>query len=108
MSALWTSERIGALCRAYKAGERFEDIALRIGTTKGAAVGKFYRLRKQGHALARIAAESRRETTEDLVADWMARRGGGIAQCARDLGITDPAARNAWTRIRRKLGSQAR
>jgi hypothetical protein len=104
----WTPDRIGALCRGYMAGYRFEDIAPRIGTTKSAAVGKFNRLLKDGHSLARTAAESRNETTEDRVATWMARFGGGVADCARALGITEPAARNAWTRIKRKLGHQAR
>jgi DNA-binding CsgD family transcriptional regulator len=104
----WTPDRIGALCRGYMRGHRFEDIAPRLGVTKSAAVGKFNRLLKEGHALARQAADARSETTESRVAEWMATYGGTVAQCARCLGITEPSARNAWTRIKRKLGRQAR
>lgn len=104
----WTPDAVGALCRGYMAGERFEDVARRLGTTKGAAIGKFNRLVKEGHALASQAAAMRSPRTEDRVAEWMSVYGRGVAECARALGITEPAARQAWGRIKRKLGSQAR
>lgn len=104
----WTNENVGTLCRSYLAGDRFEDIARRLGCTKSAAVGKFNRLLKDGHALANQAAAMRSPRTEDRVAEWMSVYGRGVAECARALGITEPAARQAWGRIKRKLGSQAR
>ena len=103
----WTPQRIGDLCRLYMAGQRFEDLAPRIGVTKGAAVGKFNRLRKEGHALACQAADERSSTTEDRVASWMERFGGTLSQCADDLGVSYYAVRSAWNRVRAKLGAQA-
>lgn len=104
----WPPEKVARLCRGYLAGSTLPQMAREIGCSKSAAVGKFWRLRKEGHSLAKIAAAGREPGTREQVAAWMASHGGSIADCSRALGFSYDATRSAWCRVRRKLGAQAR
>ncbi len=104
----WTPLRTGHLCRRRLDGAHFSTIARELGIAKGSAIGKFHRLLRDRDALALSAEAETEEGTSVRVAEWMAAYGGSIADCARSMGISYDSARSAWSRVRRKMGAQAR
>jgi len=40
-------------------------------------------------------------------AEWMARNGGTMAECAHALNLSYKSVQHAWDRIRKRLGAQA-